>query len=65
MIPGTVFTKFAKFCGNVSVNAMTFGFLVGSRNFIRFFWVSWEDFVAHGYDCIHCVGKSCTTTAYR
>ena len=24
---------------------MTFGFLVGSRNFIRFFWVSWEDFI--------------------
>ena len=38
---------------------MTFGFLVGSRNFIRFFWI-----VFHGYDCIHCVAKSGTTTAY-
>ena len=44
---------------------MTFGFLVGSRNFIRFFWVSWEDFVLHGYECIHCIAKSCTITAYR
>ena len=30
-----------------------------------FFWVSWEVFVLHGYDCNHCVAKSCTTTAYR
>ena len=44
---------------------MTFGFLVGSRNFIRFFWISSEDSVLHGYDCIHCVAKSYTTTAYR
>ena len=36
---------------------MTFGFLVGSRNFIRFFWVCWEVFVSHRYDCIHCVAK--------
>ena len=44
---------------------MAVGFLVGSRNFIWFFWVSWEDFDLHGYDCIHCVAKSCTTAAYR
>ena len=44
---------------------MTFGFLVGSKNFIRFFWVSWEVFVLHRHECIHCVAKSCTTTAYR
>ena len=44
---------------------MTFGFLVGSKNFIKFFCVSWEVFVLHGYDCVHCVAKSCTTTAYR
>ena len=37
---------------------MTFGSLVGSRNFIRLVWVSWEVFN-------HCVAKSCTTTAYR
>ena len=44
---------------------MTFGFLVGSRNFCKLFWVSWEVFVLHGDDCNHCVAKSCTTTAYR
>ena len=44
---------------------MTFGFLVGYRNFIGLFWVSWEDFVLHEHDCIHCAAKSCTTTAYR
>ena len=32
---------------------------------LRFFWVSWEVFVLHGYDCNHWVAKSCTTTAYR
>ena len=40
---------------------MTFGFLIGYRNFIRFFWVSWEDYDLHGYDCIHCVAKSCVS----
>ena len=44
---------------------MTFGFLVGSQNLCKLFCVSWEVFVLHGYDCIHCVAKSCTTTAYR
>ena len=44
---------------------MTFGFLVGFRIFMRLFWVSSEVFVLHGQDCIHCVVKSCTTTAYR
>ena len=44
---------------------MNFGFLVGSRNFIGLFWVSWAVFVLHGYDCIYCVAKSCTTTACR
>ena len=44
---------------------MTFGFLVGSRNFITLFWVSWEVFVLPGEDCNHWVAKSCTTTAYR
>ena len=44
---------------------MTFGFLIGSRNFINLIWVSWEDFVLHGWDCNHWVAKSCTTTAYR
>ena len=44
---------------------MTFGFLVGSQNLCKLFCVSWEVFVLHGYDCIHCVAKSSTTTAYR
>ena len=44
---------------------MTFGCLLGSKNFCKFFCVSWDVFVLHWYDCIHCVAKSCTTTAYR
>ena len=44
---------------------MTFGFLVGARNFTKFFWVSWEVLVLHGYDCNHCIAKSCNATAYR
>ena len=44
---------------------MTFGFLAGSGNLMRFFWVSWEDFDLHRYDCIHWVAKSCTTSTYR
>ena len=43
---------------------MTLGFLVGSRNFCKLLWVSCEVFVLHGYDCIHCVAKPCTTAAY-
>ena len=42
-----------------------FGFLVGSRNFMRFFCVFWEVLVLHGWDCNHCVAKSCSTTANR
>ena len=45
--------------------SMTFGFLVDSKNFCKLFSASWEVFVWHGYDYIHCVAKSCTTTAYR
>ena len=44
---------------------MTLGFLVGSKNFWKLFTVSWEVHVLHGYDCIHCVAKSCTTITYR
>ena len=44
---------------------MTFGFLVGSRNFCSHFWISWEVFVLHGLDCNHWVAKSRTTTAHR
>ena len=44
---------------------MTLGFLSGSRNFRKLLWVSCEVFVLHGYDWIHWVAKSFTTTAYR
>ena len=44
---------------------MTLGFLFGSTNFCQLFCVSWEVFILHGYDWIHWVTKSCTTTAYR
>ena len=44
---------------------MTFGFLFGSRNFCKLLWVSCEVFVWHGYNWIHWVARSCTTTAYR
>ena len=44
---------------------MTSGFLFGSKNFCKFLRVSWEVFVLTGYDWIHWVAKSCTTTAYR
>ena len=44
---------------------MTLDFLSGSRNFCKLLWVSCEVLVLHGYDWIHWVAKSCTTTAYR
>ena len=44
---------------------MTLGFLSGSKNFCKLLCVSWEVFVLHGYDWIHWVAMSCTTTAYR
>ena len=44
---------------------MTLGFLCGSKNFCKLHCVSWEVFVLYGYDWIHWVAKSCTTTAYR
>ena len=44
---------------------VTLGFVGRSKNFCKLFCVSWEVFVLHGYDCIHCGAKSCTTTACR
>ena len=44
---------------------MTFGFLFGSKYFCKLLCVACEVFVLHGYDWIHWVAKSCTTTAYR
>ena len=40
-------------------------FLFSSKNFCKPLRVSWEVFVLTGYDWIHWVAKSCTTTAYR
>ena len=36
---------------------MTFGLLVGSRNFCKLLWVSCQVFVLLGCDCIHCVNQ--------
>ena len=44
---------------------VTCGLCDGSRNFLKLFSVSWEVFVLHGYDWIHWVARSCTTTANR
>ena len=44
---------------------MTLGFLFGSKNSCKLLCVSWEVFVLHGYDWIHWVARSYTTTAYR
>ena len=44
---------------------LTLGFPFGSKNFCKLFYVFCEVFVLHGYDWIHWVAKSCTTTAYR
>ena len=62
MIPGKIFTGFAEFQGIVSVNDF--------RLFRRLpeqkpCCVSWEVLVLHGYDWIHWVAMSCTTTAHR
>ena len=44
---------------------MTLGFLFGSKNFRKLLCSSCQVFVLHGYDWIHWVAKSCTTTAHR
>ena len=62
MIPGKIFTGFAKFQGIVSVNDF---WLFGSKNFCKLLCVYCEVFLLHGYAWIHWVAKSCTTTAYR
>ena len=63
MIPGKVFPGLAKFQGIVNVNDFRLPIrlqelLQAPLRFLRSF--SW-----HRYDCVHCVAKSCTTTAYR
>ena len=44
---------------------MTFGFSDGSRKWSKLLSVSCEDCFWHGYDCVHWVAQSCTTTEYR
>ena len=64
MIPGKIFTGFAKFQGIVSVNDFRLPIwlqelLQASLCFLRSFCF------LHGYEWIHWVAKSCTTIAYR
>ena len=63
VIPGDIFTGFAEFQRIVSVNDFRFPILLQEllQASLCFLW----SFVLHGYDWIHWVAKSCTTTAYR
>ena len=63
MIPGKIFTGFAKFQGTVSVS--DFKLPIRLQELCKLLCVSRQVFVLHGYDWIHWVAKSCTTTAYR
>ena len=63
MIPGKIFTSFAKFQGSVSVD--DFRLPIWLQDFLHAFLCFWRSFlVLHGYDWIHWVAKSCTTIAY-
>ena len=63
LIPGKIFTSLAKFQGIVSVNDLRLPIRLQEllQALLRFL----RSFVLHGYDWIHWVAKSCTTTAYR
>ena len=63
MIPGKIFTGFAKFQGIVSVN--DFRLPIRLRELLQAPLCFLRIFVLHGYDWIHWVAKSCTTIAYR
>ena len=63
MIPGEIFTSFAKFHGIVSVNDSRIP--IGLQELLQASLCLLWSFVLHGYDCTQCVAKSCTTTAYR
>ena len=63
MILGKIFTGFAKFQGIVSVN--DFWLPIRLQELLQASLVSCEVFVSHGYAWIHCVARSCTTTAHR
>ena len=57
MIPGKIFTSFAKFQGIVSVNDFRLPIRLQELHQVLLGLL--------GSFCIHCVAKSCTTTAYR
>ena len=63
MIPGKIFTSFAKFQGSVGVNDFRLPIWLQEllQASLSFLW----SFVLHGYGWIHWVARSCTTTAYR
>ena len=63
MIPGEIFTGFAKFQG--IVNANDFKLPIRLQELLQAPLCLLKSFVLHGYDWIHWVAKSCTTTAYR
>ena len=63
MIPGEIFTSFAKFQGFVSVN--DFWFHCRLQELFASSFVFLVTFVLHGYEWIHWVTKSCTTIANR
>ena len=63
MIPGKIFTSFAKLQGIVSVN--DFRFRIWLQELLQAPLCFLRSFVLHGYDWIHWVAKSCTTTANR
>ena len=64
MIPWKIFTGFAKFQRIVSVNDFRLPILL--QELLQALLCFLRSFLfLHGYDCIHCVAKSCTTTAYR
>ena len=64
MIPGKIFTGFAKLQGIVSVNDFRLPILA-PRTSLGCSGSPEKFFVSHRYNWIHWVAKSCTTTAYR
>ena len=63
MIPGKIFTSFAKFQVIVSVN--DFRLPIRLQELLQALLCFLRSFCLHGYDWIHWVAKSCTTIAYR
>ena len=63
MIPGKIFTSLAKFHGIVSVN--DFRIPCRLQELLKALFCFLRSCGLHGYDWMHWVAKSCTTTAYR